>query len=229
MFKIDKLKLGRAAWIKVAGIPSSLIGWTLDDCTATDPQDIHTIRTWINAVGKNKIIKADGVRSSGQGLLLYGKPGHGKTTLAISIIQEMITTLPVSSFAPSKNMPLVRPCYFSTFNQVLDLKSSMMDGATDAEETLYYGMLGECENDAYNIRVLVIDDLGKEHAGLTGWQKNMFHHVLRTRVNNGLPTIVTTNIPLEGWAALYGDSTASYAVEAFGYMPIISTEGDMRK
>jgi hypothetical protein len=53
--------------------------------------------------------------------------------------------------------------------------------------------------------------------------------VLRTRFNKGLPTIVTTNIKLEDWAALYGDATESFANEAFVYIPIASSSGDLRK
>jgi hypothetical protein len=104
-----------------------------------------------------------------------------------------------------------------------------MDGPTDDEEVIYQGILGECLNDAYNIRLLIIDDVGKEHASLSGWQKNMLHHVLRTRFNNGLPTIVTTNIKLKDWAGLYGDATESFANEAFVYVPINSVKGDLRK
>jgi DNA replication protein DnaC len=55
---------------------------------------------------------------------------------------------------------------------------------------------------------------------LSGWQKNMLHHVLRTRFNNGLPTIVTTNISRDNWSATYGDATGSFAKEAFVYSPI---------
>jgi DNA replication protein DnaC len=75
----------------------------------------------------------------------------------------------------------------------------------------------------------VIDDIGREHASLSGWQKNLLHHVLRTRFNNGLPTIITTNVMREDWAGLYGDSTESFIYEAFIYMAIVSKQGDLRK
>jgi DNA replication protein DnaC len=78
--------------------------------------------------------------------------------------------------------------------------------------------LGESLDDAYNVRVLVLDDVGKEHASLSGWQKSMLHHVLRTRYNNGLPTIVTTNVELKNWSGLYGEATESFANEAFMYL-----------
>ena len=228
MYKIESLKPGRQSWIRMANIPHGREGWTLEDCVETEPSDIADIKKWISGIKDGKIIKATGQLTCGRGLMLYGKPGHGKTTLALSIIQELMVNAPIDSFSPSPTGPVVRPCYFSTFNDILDLKGILMEEHTDQQEALYYGMLGECENDTYNIRVLIIDDVGKEHASLSGWQKNMLHSVLRTRFNNGLPTIVTTNVSLEGWAGLYGDATASFANEAFKYLPIISTKGDLR-
>jgi len=94
----------------------------------------------------------------------------------------------------------------------------LMDEQDETDKLLYDGILGESLDDAYNIRVLVLDDVGKEHASLSGWQKSMLHHVLRTRYNNGLPTIVTTNVELTNWSGLYGDATESFANEAFIYL-----------
>jgi DNA replication protein DnaC len=229
MFNPKELKVRRRSWLQIASVPDARIGWTLDDCTDTEASDIDKIRRWIKSVEDGKIIRAVGSKACGRGLLLCGQPGRGKTTLALAIIQEMITKFPLDSFSPSENKVLIRPCYFATFNDIIDLKGELMDDFTPEAENLYNGMLGECKDDAYNIRVLIIDDLGKEHASLSGWQKNLLHHVLRTRFNNGLPTIVTTNIELKNWAGLYGDATESFANEAFSYLPITVAKGDLRR
>jgi DNA replication protein DnaC len=229
MFNPKELKVRRRSWLQIASVPDARIGWTLDDCTDTEPSDIDKIRRWIKSVEDGKIIRAVGSKACGRGLLLCGQPGRGKTTLALAIIQEMITKFPLEAFSPSENKVLIRPCYFATFNDIIDLKGELMDDFTPEAENLYNGMLGECKDDAYNIRVLIIDDLGKEHASLSGWQKNLLHHVLRTRFNNGLPTIVTTNIELKNWAGLYGDATESFANEAFSYLPITVAKGDLRR
>ena len=216
-------------WLKVAGIPRARLGWTLDDCLEVDEKSMSRIRQWIDWVKDGEIIRSVGNRRCGKGLLLWGEPGVGKSTLALSIIQEAITTLPANTFQVEEGHTLVRPCYFATFNDVIDLKGSIIGGESkEADEVLYKGMLGECDDDAYNIRVLIVDDLGKEHSSLSGWQSSLFHHLLRTRFNNGLPTIVTTNIKLENWASEYGDATESFANEAFYYMPITMSE-DLRK
>jgi DNA replication protein DnaC len=229
MFKLEDIKLIRRMWLKVAGIPKARIGWTLNDCTEVSNSRMEDIKRWLSYVKDEKVILATGSRSCGKGLLLWGEPGHGKTTLALSIIQEIMTTLPINVFKVEDGHSLIRPCYFATFNDIIDLKGDLIAGnAKENKELLYKGMLGECEDDAYNIRVLIVDDLGKEHSSLSGWQSNLFHHLLRTRFNKGLPTIVTTNIKLENWASSYGDATESFANEAFVYLPISMTE-DLRK
>jgi DNA replication protein DnaC len=229
MFELKELKIRRRSWVQTASIPSARLGWTLKDCKSAPDALVGQVRNWVKGVEAGKVIKAVGTKTCGRGLLLYGLPGRGKTTLALSAIQEMLTTFPLESFAPSENSVLIRPCYFMTFNDILDLKGSLIDGGTDSEQILYDGILGECDNDAYNVRVLIIDDVGNEHISLSQWQKNMLHHVLRTRFNNGLPTIVTTNIPLSDWNGLYGDATASFAREAFAYLPLDNETGDLRR
>ena len=233
MFKFTddeiKKKIRRISWIKSSSIPSARIGWTLSDCVDIEESDINEVKDWMTSVKENNVIRAVGNKECGRGLMFYGTPGQGKTTLALAIIQEAMLTFPLDVFDVKEGRTLIRPCYFTTFNDIIDLKGAMMDGPTDDEQVLYQGILGDCQNDAYNIRILVIDDIGKEHASLSGWQKNMLHHVLRTRFNNGLPTIITTNIKRADWAGLYGDATESFVNEAFLYVPITSTKGDLRK
>ena len=228
MFKLEDVKPVRRMWLKVAGIPKARQGWRLEDCTEVNSQRLSDIQRWVDYVKSGEIIRNVGSTRCGKGLLLWGEPGHGKTTLAVSIIQEMMLTFPLEPFKVEPGRSLIRPCYFSTFNDILSLKGSIIGGvATEDDKALYDGMLGTCEDDAYNIRVLIVDDLGKEHSSLSGWQSSEFHHLLRTRFNNGLPTIVTTNIKLEHWASTYGDATESFANEAFIYLPIAMQ--DLRK
>lgn len=228
MFKLDEQKTKRRAWIKAARINPNRLGWTLEDCTELS-EDVSTkIDLWMEWLLNKDIIRASNSPLCGKGLLLWGEPGHGKTTVALAILQEIMTKFPLDAFDVKEGDTLIKPCYFITFNDILNLKGKLIENSDDtALNTLYEGILGNCESDAYNIRILVIDDLGKEHASLSGWQKDVFHHVLRTRFNNGLPTIVTTNIELKNWKALYGEATESFAHEAFAYITVKTT--DLRK
>jgi len=228
MYVLEKQKVRRRTWIQAAGIPKSKLGWTLEDCNDSDPEDIVEISGWLSIFNEGSVVRASGNRYCGRGLLLAGLPGRGKSTVAAATIQTIMLNSPLQAFDVSEESVLIRPCYFITFNDVLALQGRMMDSPTDWEEVLYYGILGEA-HDPYNIRVLVIDDVGKEHASLSGWQKNVLHHVLRTRYNQGLPTIVTTNVMLEDWNSLYGDATESFAKEAFTYLPMVTSKGDLRE
>ena len=230
MFKSNELKLRRSSWLKLAHIPPHLTGWELSDCEAISEEDMTDVKSWIANLKNKEVIRAQGSNLCGNGLLFYGTPGKGKTTLALAVIQEIIRTFNLEELDVREGNTLVRPCFFTTFNEILNIKGALIsNSATDDQEVIYNGILGVCDQDSFNIRVLVIDDIGKEHASLSGWQKNLLHEVLRTRFNNGLPTIVTTNIKLEDWAALYGDATESFANEAFIYIPIFSDKGDLRK
>ena len=229
MYKTSELPLRRRTWVKIAAIPENRRGWEFSDCTGVTKGNIATIQEWIQTASEGKIIHAEGKLSCGLGLLLYGEPGHGKTTLSLVALQEILRTFSLEAFAVEEGRALSRPCYFITYSSLLDLKGATMNTPTVEQEVLWEGLLGECKDDAFNVRVLVIDDVGKEHASVSGWQKTQLHHVLRTRFNNGLPTIVTSNIPLEAWDSAYGIATESFAREAFIPIALKSPQGDLRK
>ena len=98
MYKLEEQKIRRRTWIQAANIPPAMQGWILEDCVESDPSDVENIRKWITAVSKGVIIRATGNKSCGKGLLLDGNPGRGKTTLALSAIQEMMLRLPLDAF-----------------------------------------------------------------------------------------------------------------------------------
>ncbi|NBW10248.1 MAG: ATP-binding protein [Caulobacteraceae bacterium] len=186
------------------------------------------INKWLKAIYDGSIIRAEGKRSCGLGLMLYGLPGRGKTTMGNVILQDILRSAKPELLGMEPGKTVSRPCYFITYNGLLELKGSIMDDHDSDEELLYNGILGEAYDDAYNVRVLVLDDVGKEHASASGWQKNMLHHVLRTRFNNGLPTIVTTNIKIDDWELHYGSATQSFVNESFIYINMDSIT-DLRK
>lgn len=226
MFKLEDLKIRRNTWIRSAGIPKHLLGWELSDCVAIQPDDMRDVRSWLSNVSNGKVINAIGERSCGQGLGFFGAPGQGKTTFAVAILQEALRTFPLLVFPLND----VRPCYFITYASLLDLKGEMMeDSVEESRVMLYDGIMGQCKDEHRNVKILVLDDVGREHTSGSGWNKNMLHHVLRSRFNAGLPTIVTSNIPLDHWPQWYGEATGSFAYEAFINIDLESAKGDLRR
>ena len=63
---------------------------------------------------------------------------------------------------------------------------------------------------------------------MTGVQTCALPILLRSRYNFGLPTIVTTNVPVNDWSEVYGDSMYSFLHEAFITHHVVSQEGDRR-
>lgn len=228
MYNLDELPIRRKSWVKIAAIPPAKLGWELTDCTDVPEPVLKQVKTWLNGLYKGKVLRAEGQETCGVGLMLYGLPGRGKTTVANTLIQEIIRNISPEVIGMGPGKAVSRLARFITYNSLLDLKGSIMDNHDSDEELLYNGILGEAVDDAYNVRVLVLDDVGKEHASASGWQKNMLHHVLRTRFNNGLPTIVTTNIRIDDWEAHYGSATQSFVHEAFVYINMDSIT-DLRK
>lgn len=227
MYTVNDLPIRRRTWAKISAIPMAKLGWELSDCKHVEQKVVNALSTWLKHVYAGSVIRAEGKPTCGLGLLVSGAPGRGKTTLACVSAQEILRNISPEAIGLLPQHTLVRPVYFTTFNSLLDLKGSLMGEHDRDDDLLYNGILGESHDDAYNIRVLVLDDVGKEHASLSGWQRNMLHHVLRTRFNNGLPTIITTNLAPDDWEVLYGSATASFINEAFAHVSLLSTQ-DLR-
>lgn len=228
MYNPEELPARRRSWVKIAAIPPAKLGWELSDCTDVPEAVLGQVSKWLKGLYNGRIIRAEGQETCGLGILLYGLPGRGKTTLANALLQDFIRSVAPEVVGMGLGKAVSKLARFITYNSLLDLKGSIMENHDADEELLYNGILGEAIDDSYNVRLLVLDDVGKEHASVSGWQKNMLHHVLRTRFNNGLPTIVTTNIRIDDWEAHYGSATQSFVHEAFVYVNMDNIT-DLRK
>lgn len=220
------------AQINAAGLPMKTVGLELSDLRPYaniqgQAPVLDSVEAWLNSVRSGNVIKARGTSTCGLGLLLVGKPGHGKTTLASTALQELLRTIPRDVIGTPERLPL-RPAYFTDYPKLLRLQKRNWEEDSDNEiQNLIDGIYGDAP-EHLNIKVLVLDDIGKEYRTASGWAENTFDALLRARFNAGLPTIVTTNVPIKDWGDTYGQPMGSFVKEAF--MPIVveSAEGDRR-
>jgi DNA replication protein DnaC len=224
MYDLSKIRPSIRSQIRRANLPSSTVGMELSDLEPYKGKVLEVTQSWMDKLKDGAIVKADGRRTSGRGLLLIGSPGQGKTTLASVILQTLLKE--TSSEAWAAHMTLERPAYFTDYPTLLRSQQRAFD-KDETYQDLIDSVYGEGHPDR-NVRLLVVDDLGKEHRTASGWAEHTFDALLRRRFSLGLPTIVTTNVPLSSWGKVYGDSMESFAHEAFSTLEVVSPGGDRR-
>ena len=216
------------AYINRASLPMKSIGLELSDLDPYEGSVIEGVQKWISLVNSGKVIKAQGEQTCGMGLLLVGNPGHGKTTLASTALQELLRGIPRDVIGTPERFP-IRPGYFTDYPRFLRLQKRQWDpDADETEASLVEGLYGDAP-DHLNVKILVLDDLGKEYRTASGWAENTFDALLRARFNAGLPTIITTNYSLDKWDDMYGESMGSFGHEAFVPINVVSEKGDRRR
>lgn len=225
MFDINELRPSVRSQIRNSGVPARFIGLELDDLEPYEGTTMGTVSKWLDRFANGEVVEAAGSRLCGKGLLLVGKPGHGKTTLAAVTLQQAVRNVQNQfwgEFSPA------RPVLFTDYPKLLRIQQRAWKDDGEEEANLMDAIFGEAPKKD-NVRLLVLDDLGKEHRTASGWAENTFDAVLRSRYNAGLPTIVTTNVPLKNWAEVYGEPMESFAHEAFLPLSVVSSGGDRRK
>lgn len=103
----------------------------------------------------------------GGNLMLQGKPGRGKTYAACAILMEHMEK---------------DPCRFVTMERLLRECKACFNGQ-DTEANVIGRYAGT--------KLLCLDDVGKER--LTEWSLPIFFSIINERLEDGRPTIITTN------------------------------------
>ena len=215
-------------WIfRNANIPRRFMGLEPADIRARTGKFPEVIEDWLELVNEGKVIKNIGdLGSTGVGLLFDGAPGLGKTTHAVTTLMELVRWLPddekqmqaILGLAPEHFGHKSRPIYYMTFPEFLSRKKALIDADPETKKEMYMEMEGfhgrlPTSQDHLNVRVLVLDDLGKEYGST--YNDSSFDEVLRARYDKALPTIITTNVSRETWGKQYGAAMGSFAHEAF--------------
>ena len=213
-------------WIfRNANIPRRFMGLEPADIVKKTGKFPEVVEDWLELVYEGKVIKNIGdLGSTGVGLLFDGAPGLGKTTHAVTALMEFVRHLPDDEKETQKILGVsaddyghsLRPIYYMTFPEFLSRKKAIIDADPEVRKNMQLemeGFHGRAKEDWMNVRVLVLDDLGKEYG--SAYNDTSFDEILRARYDKALPTIITTNVKRENWAKQYGPAMGSFAHEAF--------------
>ncbi len=154
---------------------------------SNDGSNIHKERATkaLNAV-IDLIKAAEENRNYGLGLLLTGAVGSGKTFLAAAIANALI----------ENNKEVL----FLVVPDLLDELRSTYNRSADTSEL-------DLLDTAREVAFLVLDDLGAHN--YTEWTRNRIYSIINYRLNEHLPTIITSNLSLEEMEEYLGDRTTS--------------------
>lgn len=125
--------------------------------------------------------------SRGIGVYLWGPPGSGKTMVATLILKDLIRKGHTG--------------FSATMAEMVNYFTAGWGGNT--EEKNWF------TNKFLSSQVLVLDELRRDNR----LAESTFDHILRTRVHEGRPTIITTNLTPDELENGYGSSILSLIVQ----------------
>lgn len=237
-YDVNSLSPNKRHWLlRGSNIPTRFLGLEPKDIIENVGSFPEEIESWLGHALTGDVIKqVGGLGRTGVGLLFDGGPGLGKTTHAVTTAMEFVRRLPEDDEKARHILQMksedygmkCRPIYYMTFPEFLSRKKAMFDAEPEVKKLMQLemeGFHGRAKEDHLNVRVLVLDDLGKEYG--SDYDNTSFDEVLRSRYDKALPTIITTNVARDNWGKQYGEAMGSFAHEAFKRVRIIGE--DLRK
>lgn len=122
----------------------------------------------------------------GMGLYLSGDIGVGKTMLSNLALKDLV------KFGYT--------CFATTFSQTIEMYTA---GWADKEQKAWF------QHKFMNSQFLLLDDVGKERDTKIALSETTFDAILRQRVTDGLPTLITTNPGASEMEERYGKAILS--------------------
>jgi len=191
---------GSGGRIGAAGMPSDyrLLTITNSPARASQPQVYRAVEAYVRTFGRQFAPDADRIKS----LYLYSEsPGTGKTTTACAVLNEYVRRHYLGSLHRNRQ-PLQQPAYFLDVNEWQSLynefnRSHVPQDVAERAAREYYRRLTNAKQAPFT----VLDDIGVRQT--TEGFRGDLHSVINHRTTNAMPTVYTSNLPIEEMAAVF--------------------------
>ncbi|MGE7271412.1 ATP-binding protein [Brevibacillus panacihumi] len=158
---------------------------------------------------------ADRIKS----LYLYSRePGTGKTTTAAAIANTYLVRHYIGSLQRNRR-PLERPVYFLDVNEWQTLFNRITLSVGDGAKKSVSDEFQRRMDNAMYAPFAVIDDVGVRSA--TEAFRSYMHAVINHRVTNRLPTVYTSNVPIEELAQVFDARLADRVWDQCAVVPFV--------
>lgn len=171
--------------LSLIGIPKTFIGYTIEDFIAKS-SELRDVKEFV----RDYIDRLDYNFDNNKGIFFCGSNGVGKTMLSCIILKEAYRHR--------------YSCRRSTFVEYIDKYTRVWSSKNSDEKELF-------EDDLYTyykaVEFLVLEEIGKEIDSKVA--APILEDLLRYREDNGLVTILCTNLNTDTLADRYGESCMS--------------------
>lgn len=137
---------------------------------------------------------------SSHNILMFGKTGLGKTHLSLSIANEVL----------KKGFNVL---YDSSLNYLRKIEKEHFGRDTSGTDTLEMLLSSD---------LLILDDLGSEFD--TPFYISTMYNIINTRLNKGLPTVISTNLNHEGIQRKYDDRIVSRLLTTYDCLEFVGID-----
>lgn len=187
--------------VKNMHIPKRFLPMTLDSYDKSiGDYDVHyAVTSWLKNVNENA--------AKGDGLYLFGGTGVGKTHLAVGLLKEAVTNNQLSG-------------YFIPATTYIEMMYDELNNDGSLPEEYANPYLSKYVRSVYDI--VVIDGLGDENE--TEFTVRSMSNLLYQRINNNLPTIITSMYNPKKLTLRYGERFVSILRSACRLVPVAGTD-----